>query len=989
MSDSQMRDVGSQPGSGTTGQPQQPSQQGDGSRSTGSASGAQPTKPTPLVQNTNPGTGSQGFRTGKKLPPKPQPEVRFGGAREQRRQPQPDQTGDDVTTTTPMMARYHPQTQDLAEDDAKSDTGVETKDKANWLDKGQARTDKASSLLSRQRQGDPPSTTTTTPMMARYHPQTQDLAEDDAKSDTGVETKDKAKWLDKGQARADKGPSLLGRRRQGDSPSISTTTKTPITPTTPAPTTTATVPRNQPQTHDLAEDDADTGVDDEDTQTQTSSISTTTQPNKRSVVGLKRAEGKQALAPDKAAWALNVATVLHLPVPSSQRRMLTEGLATADQIAASVTHSDQDKQAAAQHGRVLHGAGNPPWDAATAMKVAESKVQLDLLSIPPNDRKLSQLSQNSKNKTFWIENADPGGTKSKAFLCKPAGDGQTEAGGKPGSEVAREALAGRAAQFLLGKGLDIGMPETHVVKLSANLLPGNAGTGDITCSVQQYGDSKGALGSQSRDVKAGIDGVKVARLCVFDMMTLANDRHGGNILFGKNGELIPIDHGENFTETTNGRASDRLRTTLGGCSNALLSIPSAHDPMPEEVAKAVKSINPGELRATLKTDRDAIAARHGDMKGKISDEAIESAERAATFTRLAANMKPPIGPISIAAAQVALGTHVEELINVDYPVFMQNADRILKAVAKQQGAIKEVCLSSNTDYELLCQEVEKLGWRPQRRGEQTGSGLVADPIAMMAILAKGLKPPPKLDNIDYPPDLMPPEGTTVNALPGDVKDLRRDFREKAERDHRMQAVEQVRDTIGEQDAAEVLLKVRKQAVDALVQLTPANQRVALERYVQTSTRRLAYEPPEAAVAAYREMTGKLTDFVLADQRRRFSAVEQQYRLDLLSQYGEFNTVLPNSSYKDAFQELTAGNVLKCEVELVKLENSELLTDAKLRDAIYQRYTFYAGKEYDVPGNDPDVLALGQKLKSGDLAIVVGHYKGLKDRIDSGAFPKRI
>jgi hypothetical protein len=77
------------------------------------------------------------------------------------------------------------------------------------------------------------------------------------------------------------------------------------------------------------------------------------------------------------------------------------------------------------------------------------------------------------------------------------------------------------------------------------------------------------------------------------------------------------------------------------------------------------------------------------------------------------------------------------------------------------------------------------------------------------------------------------------------------------------------------------------------------------------------------------------------------------------------------------------------VELVKLENSELLTDAKLRDAIYQRYTFYAGKEYDVPGNDPDVLALGQKLKSGDLAIVVGHYKGLKDRIDSGAFPKRI
>jgi hypothetical protein len=681
--------------------------------------------------------------------------------------------------------------------------------------------------------------------------------------------------------------------------------------------------------------------------------------------------------------------VLNLPMPSSQTRLLNEGLATAGQIAGSNAYSQQDKQAASQHEQALRAAGNPPWGADMAMQAADAKVQLDLLSIPPNNRKLSPLGADLKgvNKTFWIENIDAGGTKTKAFLCKPASESGAEtmpSGGKPGGEVAREALAGRAAQFLLGKGLDIGMPETHVVKLSGGLLPGNARAGEVTCSVQQFGDSAGQIGTQSRAVKGQIDAKKVAALGVFDMMTLANDRHGGNILLGPNGELIPIDHGENFTETTDPTAAARLKTTLGGVGNALLAIPSAHDPMPKEVAAAAASVNPGELHETLTADRDAVAARHGDMKGMISDAAIISAERSGQFTKLAAKMKPPI---SVAAAQVALGTHVKELLDptLEYGAFSANAQSILAAVAKQQGAIKEVCLSSNTDYELLCQEVEQLGWRVQRRGEPTVPDLVSDPMTMMAILANQAKAPPiSLKASDYPKELQLPQGMRAANAPPELKQGRRDFEAqfKAMCEANLQAVEQARDSVDEQAANPVLLRTRKRAVTALLLLIPANQQQAM----QARATQLDTGPADAAVAGYRDLSADLTDLALAEQQRRFRAVEQPCRLDLFSRCDELKGGAVPNCYYDAFNELTAGNVLKGEREIVRLEASGS-TVATVRDGIWKKFSVEA-TVFAIPGNDPDLVAFLDNLKQQDLSVVFGHYTKLRDRIYGGAFPKK-
>ncbi len=696
--------------------------------------------------------------------------------------------------------------------------------------------------------------------------------------------------------------------------------------------------------------------------------------------GLQRRGADRKLAPDKALWGVRLSKVLNLPIPSSQRRVADEGLATAGQIAASTTHSPQDKADASVQEAALKLAGDPPWTAEAAMRATAAKVQLDLLSIPTADRKLVPNGDQSVNKTFWVENAADDGSKTKSFLCKPASKpGSVMPGGGPaGGEVIREALAGRAAQFFLTQGVDIGMPETHVVKLRPELIGGATGaTGDVTCSVQQFGKSVGPLGTQSRADIAKIDGKKVASLAVFDAMTLANDRHSGNVLMGTDGSLIPIDHGENFTEVSSPNAAARLKVTLAGTANGLLKIPSAHDPMPPEIAKSVGAFNPGAFAETLRDDRDAIAGEHGDMSGLISDEAILSAARAAEFTKRGAKMKPPL---SVAAIQVALGTHVAELVDpkLDYGVFGQNADRILTAVAKQQGAIKEVCLTSDTDYEVLCQEVEKLGWYTQRRGEATDDKLIADPMTMLAILSGKIRKPAKQGPVVYPPELQPPEGVLPKDLPDDIKQQRKDVREDQEKTYKagvdviMDGLATARDTVGDGEAANVMVNVRKQATDFLLTIIPALKRAPM----RVRRAKLDAQPQSPAlVTAYRDLSDELNDMALAEQKRRFTKIEQASALDKFFEFEEFNGNVIPGSYKDAFQNLTAGNTVKAEPDLVKLENTDF-DDKKLLEKLHEKFVAISSRK-PIAADDARLVSFLDALKNRDPRAGIGYYGALR------------
>lgn len=180
------------------------------------------------------------------------------------------------------------------------------------------------------------------------------------------------------------------------------------------------------------------------------------------------------LRPDQRRWSDNVLRALKLKSKGSQARIIAGAVATAEEIGRT---TPADAQKATQLRDSVLAAGNPPWgDMTRAMAAGAAKAQLDLLSIPPNQRRLQPLDPGAVgvNAAFWVNRRDADGQTRASFLCKPANTLITKAvDGVPlCGEVIREALSGRAAQtFAQQTGIDIGMPETHVVKLDANVLP--------------------------------------------------------------------------------------------------------------------------------------------------------------------------------------------------------------------------------------------------------------------------------------------------------------------------------------------------------------------------------------------------------------------------------------------------------------------------------------------------------------------------------------
>ena len=708
---------------------------------------------------------------------------------------------------------------------------------------------------------------------------------------------------------------------------------------------------------------------------------------------LKRRANVYNLVSGVAGWAIDIAKATNVPLPSSQQRLASEGLATAANIAASKTHDGKDKAQAQQLAQVLKSMPNELWTIQDAMTAAAAKVQLDMLSIPPAARKLAPLGEDmtSANKTFWIENQAADGSKSKAFLCKPMSAGATTksmpSGGPKGGEVAREALAGRAAHFLDARGIGIGMPETHVVQIDPSWLPGNNNANTpTTCSVQQFGASVGPLGAQTYAARKQIDAKKVAGLAVFDMMTLANDRHPGNILMGANGELIPIDHGENFTEVGNAEALLRLPVTLAGPANALLSIPSAHDPMPEEVRSKAVAINPSEFRDVLKADRDEIAKAHGSLEDMISDTAIDGAARAAEFTKRAAKAK-----VSAAAAQVALGAHAKELLDpaLSYAEFSKNADAIVKVAHAQQKAVKDVCLCSNADYHVLCEKVERSGWAAQRRGATTGDRSVGDPMMMIAILTNNLKPLGKKPFPKIPKELEIPKGKNKETISADLKQRRKAYKdqkdadwEKQQQDFRAATVKS-RDEVTPETTAQKMLEVCKDAIAGMLALLPDDKKLLLQQKQANIENNKASSTD--FVGDFRELSHEATEVTLAHLRAEFDQIEKAGQLHLLNTDTEIARQLPGS-YMQTLREFDAGNPMLAADGVKSLREEATAARSLLAiSAVYQTYF----DRFKVPDNDPKWRTFMAAMNKGDVALAFNTFLPFRADCKANAFKLKV
>jgi hypothetical protein len=693
----------------------------------------------------------------------------------------------------------------------------------------------------------------------------------------------------------------------------------------------------------------------------------------------------EKLLKPKKMLARGVARHFGLKLPSMQKQLRDDGLKTADAIASdkSDKYTESMKRRAEQCRKVIEDAPTTA-DPAEAKAVAAAKVQLDILS-RGRPRALSLTGGGANgfqnvNQAYVLRNEV--GPRTNAFVVKPAkaGGEKNPSGASAGGEVVREALAGQAATFMREAGFEFDMPETYVMSLPGELFPGADRT-EVTCSVQQWGASKGDLTNVSRADLAQIDPKQVASLALFDAMTLASDRHAGNLLIGQKGELIPIDHGENFVEVKGdpkkrGRKEgiERLQVAMAGCNNVLLKIPAAHDPLPDDLRNLAKGIRPDEYKATLVQGKKAVAKDDPAFGDLMSDESIDAAARAAQFVALAADAELPLSP---AAIQVALASNAKTLFDpaLRPDEFRAAAIDVLDSVGKQQPAIKEVSLASDVEYELLCRDVANApgNFKPQSRNAPTQENFVADPALMLAIAMGQIKPKPQFS---WPEDLRP-YAKASDTAPPKIKAKMEEYRKNFEKEQEtyQQDCEKAK-VICAAKANDFMRQKRDDAIKQLHALAP----ISAKARAAAGRSRLGKTPPKEKQIDFIE---DMTSVILADQAERLARIKRACAVDALK-----------SATSLRLQALVVLDVDMCEAELdrknvLRLEDSlKDLEGAMTQDGIVQTLTQNYNalrQQYALPSGDKDVAAFTAAQQGVDVAAMVRSLDSLMVRAGSGEF----
>ncbi len=354
---------------------------------------------------------------------------------------------------------------------------------------------------------------------------------------------------------------------------------------------------------------------------------------------------------------------------------------------------------------------NPPWDSGTAMKAASLKATMDFESLRPGTR-AEVLGGQHAFPAFWVKKASANGAPETTFIFKPKATDLQAHGLPPGGEIAREAAVARLADLLKGAtGLDLRVPDTHVVALPRSRFPEEAlakaeKTDPLLGSLQQFARTDGDLRGQKAAVRYRIPAEDCQKLAVLDMLTLNTDRHVGNLLVSdRNGKvsMTPIDHGLAFPASTEVK---KIVTNIGDIFNANLSLPGAHEPFSEAVLKCIERIDPDSLAAALKKELAALSKTFPGVGDTITGAQVEMSRRAAMFLKLAA---PKLSP---AAAEVALGQNAEELFDpgLDDLTFERRVREIVAGAALEQDGLKEYLLLTLAERCEMEATLQANGW---------------------------------------------------------------------------------------------------------------------------------------------------------------------------------------------------------------------------------------------------------------------------------------
>lgn len=403
--------------------------------------------------------------------------------------------------------------------------------------------------------------------------------------------------------------------------------------------------------------------------------------------------------------------------------------------------------------------GSPAnWTSAQAAQASSAKVELDLLSLA-NPQAVSLGADAGVNASFWIKKTGGTGTEDRSYICKPMSD-HSEVNGIPaGGEVAREALAARAAEAIGRQtGLQIPIPETHVIALDAPFLPGNVpvgASGKVTSSVQEVRPCQGPVKGTPLNVLAQVPPAQCQAIAIADTIMLNVDRHYGNMLMDGN-NIVPIDHGGTFIDPTldRGRGVDRITQALSTSHNCLLQMPGTHAPLTNHDRANLQQLDPLALTSELMTKRDELEATMPDAmvsaptmtpKGILqpgpevmSNAAMELTRRSAEFVKIAAGYRG----ISAATIQVAMAGAAKILFDLQktgVQDFAKIANSVLAEALANQAVMREACLLNDMEDAAVGAALEQQGWSSNERGKPPANSIDCDPAFKLKLAAFGVK----------------------------------------------------------------------------------------------------------------------------------------------------------------------------------------------------------------------------------------------------------
>jgi hypothetical protein len=402
--------------------------------------------------------------------------------------------------------------------------------------------------------------------------------------------------------------------------------------------------------------------------------------------------------------------------------------------------------------------GGPPWDSGTEMTAASLKAQSDIASLPLDARSPQRLNGGGVNCSFWINKASGNPQKpDKSYLYKPAAN-KSDKGVPPGGEPAREALTGRAADLLGGMmGIDLGVPQTHIVQIDRERFP----EGSLTDAVKQQQKDERLVGSlqqvaigakdEMRDkppsMKYAVPAKRCQELAILDTVTLAVDRHGGNLLMtgdDQNADLVPIDHGLTFSPDL-----AMLSDHMASATNSLLSLPGSHQPFSKDMLTRIEKISPNGIRDGWNAEVATMKDAHGKVGGMIDGKQVDQSRRATMFLKLAA---PSLTPASL---QVTMGQNAKALFdpNLDDQAFATLAKQIIARAAGEQKDVTDYFLMSKEERRAALVKVKAAGWP---------DGLTDRLQTATVLLRSGGKPPAELVPGDANTQFTPEEEAEMN-----------------------------------------------------------------------------------------------------------------------------------------------------------------------------------------------------------------------------------